>query len=181
MRSIALVMIGMPLLIGCQQNWEEQDDSALKKMEQHARSFQLKETYYFKVRRTESPYKKLSRHKLDELIRHQIEVLKTPFWREAKVALTQIGKPAIPHLIEALSREDETAAEPRPRPGPKFDSDHMFNTLGEVAWSVLRDMILRHSNLRGRSNRGIVLPEHHEQKRWEQWWERFRGRLDIAG
>ncbi len=175
MRSImfrgALVAFLVPALVGCAAQLRSESEEAMEQTELAAGDYRLTKTRFFRIRRPRSRYARLSPADREELLRHLIEVLKTPMWREARFTLIGIGKDSIPLLIEALNREDETADELRPRPGPRYESERVFNKLGDVAWYVLKDMIANYSNYR----RTGGLPERHQQDLWRRWWKRHGG------
>ena len=58
MKSVAFVMLVMPLLIGCQHHRDIPVDVAIEEMDQHSQASQLEESYYFRIPRRNMRYKK---------------------------------------------------------------------------------------------------------------------------
>jgi len=103
-----------------------------------------------------------------EALSNEIERLATTSWRIARANLIAAGKDAVPLLIANLDRPERTHVSLRPVPGPTTPEPHASWTLGQVAGSVLTELVGDYGNAAGSD-----LPPVDKQG-WEAWWRANR-------
>lgn len=118
------------------------------------------------------PERELSEAEKNEIIVAEIERLTSGSWRLASKRLFQMGRDAIPYLIGVLDRDDEAQALPRPVPGLSLPEGRVL-TLGDVAYSVLADLVSKFTDYSG-----TELPRR-DKPAWEAWWNRNARSLEA--
>ncbi|MHC5057433.1 MAG: hypothetical protein ACYTKD_22390 [Planctomycetota bacterium] len=101
-----------------------------------------------------------------EAVKEEIERLATTSWRAARANIIEAGKDAIPRLIANMDRPELTHIPLRPVPGPTMPEARPTWTLGQVSYSVLRDLVGDYGNFKG-----AKLPPP-EKAVWEGWWQK---------
>lgn len=109
-----------------------------------------------------------SREMSSDAVKAEIERLATPSWRIARANLIAAGRGAIPRLIANIDRPEPTHVSLRPVPGPTMPEARSTWTLGQVSYSVLRDLVGDYGNFAG-----PTLPPP-EKAAWEEWWRTNR-------
>ncbi len=99
-----------------------------------------------------------------EAIKAEVERLATPSWRIARANIIAAGKDAIPWLIASVDSAEPTHVSLRPVPGPTMPEPRGSWTLGQVSYSVLRDLVGGYGNFDG-----TMLPPR-SKAAWEKWW-----------
>jgi len=120
------------------------------------------------------PQEKLSDWERQVILAFQVKRLAGPGWREARKTLVAMGKDSIPVLIQALDRDEEAHHEFKPRQGPQSHVEPRVFTLGDMAYDVLRDIVMHYSNFRGE-----IPPL--SRTRWERWWDSNGSGLVVLG
>jgi len=109
-----------------------------------------------------------------DAIMAEIERLATPSWRLARANIIAAGKDSIPRLIANMDRADPTHVPLRPVPGPTMPEARSTWTLGQVCYSVLRDLVGDYGS--SFKNTRLLPPK---KTTWEEWWRRNRKKVVL--
>jgi len=120
------------------------------------------------------PPREMSPRDTEMTLAFQIERLSGAGWKNARESLVSMGKPAIPALIGALDRGEPTQAEVKPRFGAEVRSPKDVYTVGELAYTILLDIVQHYSDFKGN------LPERDKAK-WDAWWAQSGPGLSVLG
>ena len=110
-----------------------------------------------------------------EMIRRLIVRLASPGWAEAKEDLIKIGRPAVPHLIAAMSVPADPA-EPYKYNVFNIQGPSKYvrqRPLAEAAYDVLDTLIRNHSNYNG------AVPAR-DQADWQRFWAENGGSIALG-
>jgi hypothetical protein len=121
-----------------------------------------------------TPPREMSPREKEITLAFQIERLSGPGWRNAREALISMGKDSIPALIGALERGEPSQAEIKPRFGAEVRNPKDVYTMGELAYSVLLDIVQHYSSFKGQ------LPGRDKAK-WDAWWAQSGPGLSVLG
>ncbi|MBN1807733.1 MAG: hypothetical protein JW909_01610 [Planctomycetes bacterium] len=157
-RAVACFSVVIVLLSGCGDRARRQTTRAIA-------TFQLNERDARMAFGRGRVFSNVRGEELDEYIDNQIVRLSGAGWEEGWEALKTLGAPAVEKLIPLLNDDKtETYVMRSPVPGIVYVDEAPHITLGELAYSLLNEMLVQYSNYGGR----IPL---RDRSAWESWWK----------
>ena len=122
----------------------------------------------------ENPYAGMSTEEKRLRAAIEVEHLMKEEWKRASDNLMLIGREAVAPLIAVLDSKEETFATSKPYPGLQIGKPGHRFLLGDVAFSILRDIFQHASDYKG------DLPGK-DKGAWEKWWEANQNRIVFTG